>query len=278
MQKPAVVFSALALLASPTLAEDCKTSDHWSYTNDHGTGPACWATVDPKNKTCKTGQRQSPIDLKQADMRTQPSEVTETPGYTPVPLKVVNNGHTVQIEIPDGQTYAARQYGWSDGGAVKADAAPRVQEFKLAQIHFHTPSEHRISGQQYPLEAHMVHLGPGGQKLVRGVLFREGDTPHPFLSQLLSADLPDAEGETSTPDGKTIDPSALYAADGNHFEYLGSLTTPDCGEGVTWRVSAEIGVATKDQIEAIRSAIGMDNARPVQALNGREIYLWRAGN
>jgi carbonic anhydrase len=277
MQHPGRAFAALALLASPALAEDCKIGDHWSYTNDHGTGPACWAAVNSSYDVCTSGRQQSPIDLQPATMKTRPGTEAEAPPYTPVPLKIINNGHTVQIEIPGGQTYFARQYGWN-GGSMRTDLTPSVDTFKLAQIHFHTPGEHRIGGQQYPLEAHMVHIGPGGQKLVRGIVFRQGDRPNPFLSQLLSVDLPDAEGETVATADKTIDPGALYAADGDHFEYLGSLTTPDCGEGVTWRISADLAVATKEQIDAIRKAIGTDNARPVQTLNGREVYFWKAAN
>jgi carbonic anhydrase len=123
----------------------------------------------------------------------------------------------------------------------------------------------------------MVHLGPGDQKLVRAVIFREGATPHPFLSQLLAVKLPENEDQAVAAEDKMIDPNALYGAAGKHIEYLGSLTTPGCEEGVTWRISAQVAVATKEQIGAIRSAIGMDNARPVQPLNDREVYFWTSG-
>lgn len=34
-------------------------------------------------------------------------------------------------------------------------------QFGLAQFHIHTPSEHRINREYFPLEVHMVHKGIG---------------------------------------------------------------------------------------------------------------------
>jgi len=35
------------------------------------------------------------------------------------------------------------------------------KEFELKQFHFHTPSEHTIDGEYFPLEMHMVHEAAG---------------------------------------------------------------------------------------------------------------------
>lgn len=32
-------------------------------------------------------------------------------------------------------------------------------DFRLKQFHMHTPSEHRVNDEYYPLEVHMVHEG-----------------------------------------------------------------------------------------------------------------------
>jgi carbonic anhydrase len=34
-------------------------------------------------------------------------------------------------------------------------------DFSLKQLHFHTPSEHRINEEYFPLEMHMVHEAAG---------------------------------------------------------------------------------------------------------------------
>lgn len=36
-----------------------------------------------------------------------------------------------------------------------------VYNFDLANVHFHTGSEHRFGGKQYDIEMHMVHLDEG---------------------------------------------------------------------------------------------------------------------
>jgi carbonic anhydrase len=35
------------------------------------------------------------------------------------------------------------------------------KEFGLRQFHFHTPSEHTVEGEHFPLEMHMVHQAEG---------------------------------------------------------------------------------------------------------------------
>ena len=49
------------------------------------------------------------------------------------------------------------------------------KEYKLAQFHFHTPSEHQIHGQNYYyMEVHFVHQDANGNYAVLGYLIKEG--------------------------------------------------------------------------------------------------------
>lgn len=58
------------------------------------------------------------------------------------------------------------------------------QVHKLAQFHFHSPSEHTINGQSYPLEMHMVHYNEDlDQYAVFGILFSEGVNNSTFLDE-----------------------------------------------------------------------------------------------
>jgi hypothetical protein len=47
--------------------------------------------------------------------------------------------------------------------------------FSFAQVHFHAPSEHTISGEHFDAEAHFVHLSKDGQAVVVGVFLQRSD-------------------------------------------------------------------------------------------------------
>jgi hypothetical protein len=106
----------------------------FSYTGEFG--PLNWAGLDPANSACRKSTTQSPIVLDQTiPMAQSVPQITidavkeaefENLGST---LETIVNGTTVF----EGTTYL------------------------LKQFHFHTPSEHRINEEHFPLEMHMVH-------------------------------------------------------------------------------------------------------------------------
>src|SRR5437763_15581216 len=113
----------------PNLAES--PSHHWTYSGP--TGPAHWGA------TCNTGRAQSPIDIRTAEARTQhlPALVFE---YTPTPLRIIDNGHSVQVNVVGGGQLSV-------GG----------DHFRLVQFHFHKPSEEAIDGRRFDMVVHFVH-------------------------------------------------------------------------------------------------------------------------
>lgn len=64
-----------------------------------------------------------------------------------------------------------------------------------------------------------------------------------------------------------------------HYRYIGSLTTPDCTEGIPWLVFLNAVHISSQQLHAFTSALvnlpqtysARTNNRPVQALNGRGV-------
>ena len=58
---------------------------HWSYEGDDG--PAHWGDLSTENKACKTGPRQSPINLSGV---ASPKAVNLTLDYTSSPAKIQN--------------------------------------------------------------------------------------------------------------------------------------------------------------------------------------------
>jgi carbonic anhydrase len=240
------VFAFVKAFATAEPAFTQAAPAHWSYAGDHG--PSHWGDLEPDYATCSAGKRQSPIDVKGAkkDASLEPIQFD----YKPVPLKLINNCHTIQINYHSGSsvTVAGKTY-------------------PLIQFHFHKPSEEEIAGAKYDMVIHLVHK-LRDQLLVVGVLVKSG-SENP-MTKTLWANLPVTEGKESEVAGVTINAADLLPADRNYYAFDGSLTTPPCSEGVQWYVMKTPIHLSVAQIAAFARVYPM-NARPIQLGNGREI-------
>lgn len=140
--------------------------------------------------------------------------------------------------------------------------------FQLKYMDIHTPSEHQINGQQYPLELQLYHEDNKKNIAVMSVLFKTGDASE-AMEKLLTQ-LPKAVGETVPLKARLV-PSDWMPTNPQYYRYGGSLTTPPCTEGVRWIVMKSPRQASTEQIKALTDAIGTPNQRPQQALNGRTV-------
>ena len=104
--------------------------------------------------TCKLGKVQSPIDIRGAKAADLPAIKFD---YKPSPLKVIDNGHTIQVNYAPGSSIDV-------GGA----------RYELIQFHFHQPSEEKIDGKSHAMVAHLVHKGADGKLAVVAVLLDKG--------------------------------------------------------------------------------------------------------
>ncbi|MEZ5446992.1 MAG: carbonic anhydrase family protein [Gammaproteobacteria bacterium] len=232
-----------------TAEEDAHENDaHWTYEGE--AGPEHWAELSPKYEKCGTGTRQTPIDLASSEVVPMGLEDVEFQ-YASAEASVVNNGHTIQVTVPEGN-------------AIVLDGV----SYGLVQFHFHTPSEHTIDGASYPLELHLVHKDESGNLAVVGVMLEKGEK-NPVLSQIWGKSLPKSEGKEVALKSP-LELSALLPSDRAAYRYLGSLTTPPCSEGVKWIVMKSSVTMTTKQIAAFKKLFPM-NARPLQPINARSI-------
>ena len=67
-----------------------------------------------------------------------------------------------------------------------------------------------------------------------------------------------------------IDMNELLPKDQRYYQFIGSLTTPPCSEGVLWLVFKAPSTASQAQIRLF-SQLFPHNARPVQPVNGRPV-------
>ncbi len=205
---------ALKFVAGLALCPLCATKDlaaevHWSY--EGAGGPANWGSLDAANQVCSLGAQQSPVDISSSIAAQLPPL---TASWAPRVDTIINNGHTIQMNVDEGSTLAA------PGGS-----------YKLVQFHFHHPSEHMIDGKGTPMEVHFVHADATAGLAVVGVLMEIGKPNATFNAIVRS--MPEREGPAVKVDA-AIDPNGLLPSRLTYYRYSGSLTTPPCSETVDW--------------------------------------------
>ena len=218
---------------------------HWSY--EGVTGPEHWAELNPEFRQCASGQRQSPIDVRDTiKVDLEPIQID----YHPTAFSVVDNGHTVQVNL-------------KPGNAIQVMG----RRYELLEFHFHRPSEERINGRQFDMEAHLVHKDAEGHLAVIAVELERGhDQP---VVQTVWNNLPLEKNEELAAQ-VLLDPALLLPQDKSYFTYMGSLTTPPCSEGVLWMVMRQPVEASAQEL-AIFGKLYPMNARPLQGLSARLI-------
>jgi carbonic anhydrase len=218
----------------------------WSYSGANG--PKNWAKLNPANHDCQYGHQQSPIDIW---VRTRSALPHINFTYQNAPLRIIDNGHTIQVNFPSGS--------WLTVGEEK---------FELRQLHFHRPAEERVHGKSYDMTVHIVHENPQGKIAVIAVLLKRGK-PNPAI-QTIWDHLPRIKHEEQVISDVTFNASALLPQSAGYFTYLGSLTTPPCTEDVTWFVMKAPVEISPVQLVAF-SRIYPHNARPIQSTGLRTV-------
>ena len=219
---------------------------HWTYEGENG--PPAWGALKPEFNLCATGKRQSPIAI-QGDATLQgPAEPIEF-NYTPSTGTVINNGHTIQVDVHGDNSITVRN-----------------SNYRLLQFHFHTPSEEMINTKRYAMVAHLEHRNDAGQLAVVSVLMEQGE-PSSFIDKVWTYMPLDTNDRVRMPDN-LVNMNEILPTDQRYYQFMGSLSTPPCTEGVLWMVIKQPLRISPAQFKLFSQQFPF-NARPVQAGNGR---------
>uniref|UniRef100_A0A1I7Z3U8 carbonic anhydrase n=1 Tax=Steinernema glaseri TaxID=37863 RepID=A0A1I7Z3U8_9BILA len=240
---------------------------HWNYDSDEEHGPHNWPGEIH-------GSCQSPVDichdaLKKVSKAADPLKFVNY--NRAIHGDLVNNGHAVQF-VPDRRIDTPEIY----GGSLD-------QSYKLVQYHLHWSqgddgSEHTLNGEHKVAELHLVHAGVEDPErlVVLGVFLEVGPNHKPLEPEFKT--LPHVfEPNTRRPVENIVLEDKL-PKDLSYVRYHGSLTTPPCSECVTWFVFTQPISITEEQLAALRQVKDSEcgvlkkNRRPVQPLNGRELF------
>jgi len=214
---------------------------HWDYAGEMG--PENWGDEFP---TCGKGMKQSPLNITGPFEKSKDTLVVN---YKEGPLKIVNNGHTIQVNVEPGSTLKINK-----------------EVYNLLQFHFHRPSEEQIDGKPMAMVIHFVHKNAEGKLAVLGVLLNEGKDNADINT--LWSNAPKSEGPEVVVEKVKFNPNSLVPAAMTHYSYEGSLTTPPCTEGVNFYIlKTTVDIAKKQVVDFPFKR----NARPVQPANGRKI-------
>ncbi|XP_012706566.2 carbonic anhydrase 4a isoform X1 [Fundulus heteroclitus] len=195
---------------------------------------------------------------------------------------IKNNGHSVQVGVPILSTIS--------GGGLE-------DTYKAVQFHLHwgtdggPGSEHTIDGEQYPMELHVVHMKKHYADLgtalrdksgvaVLGFFYEESKSPNRKYDSIINT-LQSVKATNSNISLPSISLAQLIPSEQNltsYYRYQGSLTTPGCTESVVWTVFENPIPLSMEQLKAFSKVQFHDgkqmvnNFRPVQPLNGRQVY------
>ncbi|MFD7657376.1 carbonic anhydrase family protein [Actinosynnema sp. NPDC059797] len=128
------------------------------------------------------------------------------------------------------------------------------QVYRLANLHFHRPSEHWVRGRPMQAEMHAVHL-------------RVDDRLHVCVVAVFLDLGGEEDGSGAGGPPTEVDLPALLP-DGGFHRYEGSLTTGEFTENVSWVVMRDVVAVADAGLRAFVRARA-DHARPVQPLNRR---------
>jgi len=221
---------------------------HWTYDGD--TGPQAWANLKPEFNVCAIGKRQSPINIEDSATLQGPAEPIVF-NYSPSNGTVVNNGHTIQVDLAGDNSITVRG-----------------TNYKLVQFHFHHPSEERVNYKGFAMVAHLVHKSQEGQLAVVAVLLEPGQV-NPLINKVWTY-MPLDSGDKVRMPTSLVEMNELLPNDQRYYQFMGSLTTPPCSEGVLWLVLKQPMTVSREQLRLF-SQLFPNNARPVQSANSRTI-------
>ncbi|KAL4894991.1 alpha carbonic anhydrase [Aspergillus ambiguus] len=211
------IFSLLATVVVAASGSD--------FGYDKLKGPVNWYSLDKDNNAaCTHSHFQSPINIETHDISYVPQGILEIDIPESNGTLFKNKGTTLEVHLPHGSLSAGNN------------------SYALTQFHFHTPSEHRVDSQYFPLEAHFVFQNAIGSTAVVGFLFELSEYHESFpLFHSIFSHVPKITSSGSSTTTGPMDFTELTGFFDKHpvYQYLGSLTTPPCTEGVNWFVSAE---------------------------------------
>ncbi|NWX05074.1 CAH4 anhydrase, partial [Caloenas nicobarica] len=276
---------------------------HWCYQSQKYEEPHCqepreWYKIDA---TCQ-GKKQSPINIVTKNVILDKSlEPLNFEGYDVKGSSmwdIENNGHT------------GKYFKVTLNTSPKIGGEGLIRKYKAVEFHLHwgvqveqqyyPGSEHSIDGEKQAMELHIVHIREDASDIAEAKKYADGVAVlaffvkaikmFPFQAEeenrnyaTLISELENIKYKGQTAQMDPLPLSSLIPPEedlGRYYRYEGSLTTPDCYEGVIWTIfekPIELSLSQITQFSTVHfggknSTYMAENFRPAQFLNERKVY------
>ncbi|KAL7264784.1 hypothetical protein ACSBR1_002689 [Camellia fascicularis] len=168
---------------------------------------------------------QSPIDIVKNKVVHNKNLKPLRREYYPVNTTLVNHGYNVELKF-------------GNAGVLILNG----KNYILRQMHWHSPSEHKINGVTFDAELHLVHNTSDGSFTVIAILYKIGDAD-PIIAKI-QGNLAELGKEVFTDEDQiavgTYNTWKLRRNTRKYYRFVGSLTTPPCTENVTWHIFGKV--------------------------------------
>jgi carbonic anhydrase len=221
--------------------------------------------------SCISGHKQTPINI-------NGSKVVEVIYSDPEHMELDFKFKSVHLQgVQTDASYVIR----GDMGflTIYKNRQVWLDKIKIVNVHFHSPGENQLNGEELDLEMHMVMQDPYKKFsfLVFGVLFKVGEKQNAFVQKVIH--------EYSKEFYFSLDEAFENHRIKNFFMFEGSLTTPPCTEDVIWFVDDHVRSITLEEFEMfnhlwkanISFADGFGNNREIQDSHDRIVWHHHAG-
>ncbi|KAJ3700173.1 hypothetical protein LUZ61_003878 [Rhynchospora tenuis] len=261
MEHPAIFYVMLCL--SLVASARSEGPMRFGYTGEMG--PSHWGNLSPDYAMCSKGKHQSPINIEKKHVVYNPKLEPLQMHYTTSNATLVDNHINVMVRYNNSVDYVM----------------VNGKQYRLKQMHWHSPSEHTIDGERFAVELHMVHANDEGNITVLANLYRYGRRD-PFLDKIKGkvdelAKAVRAKGDQAQVQVGRMHMTPLRRHCHKYVRYIGSLTTPPCTENIIWNVLLKVREMSRGQAEELRSILEEGfkiNSRPTQPLNGRIVEMY----
>ncbi|XP_016368740.1 carbonic anhydrase XVb, partial [Sinocyclocheilus rhinocerous] len=253
--------------------------------------PSCSKVTWPiiAEKDCN-GTQQSPIDIITTNVQANANLTSFTfTGYddNTTLTEIKNTGTTITVTLDHQKMHV-------EGGDLAGQFASTQFHLHWGNGSFMPGSEHTVDGKQYPMELHIVNEVVHNGSTILTVLgfFIEAtyDTGKPESWKTLTSSLSkiaNAGDKAYITQYISMDDLLPGVDRTKYHRYLGSLTTPNCNEGVVWTIFKDPIKVSWDLIDlfstsvhinkATNSPLMVDTFRGVQPVNSRIVTSQVAG-